>query len=224
MRRLFILRPEPAASATAQRATEIGLQAVVLPLFAIEPLPWDLPEPARFDALLLTSANTLRYAGDGLPQLRGLPAHCVGETTSAAAREAGFGIASVGEEGIGRLLASIDPDLRLLHLCGEHRTSVEAAQEIHHIPVYRAAELPPPDLKQIEGQTVTIHSARSARRLAEIADRQGLDRPTVRIAAISEAVAAAAGSGWETCEAAGRPDSGTLLALAARLCQDRSRA
>jgi uroporphyrinogen-III synthase len=38
--------------------------------------------------------------------------------TAQAARDAGFGVASAGEAGVDRLLDSLEPDLKLLHLCG----------------------------------------------------------------------------------------------------------
>ncbi len=217
MRRLVILRPEPGASATAERARAMGLEPVVMPLFQVEPVDWEAPDAGSFDALLLTSANAVRHGGDLLQKLRQLPVHAVGEATAAAAREAGFDIASIGDAGAERLLGSIESDLRLLHLCGEHRTEPPAKQAITAIPVYRASELPlADDLSGIEGQAAAVHSPRAGKRLAELA----IDRSTIRVAAISEAAASAAGSGWERCEAADTPDEAALLALAARRCDN----
>ena len=219
MRRLFVLRPQPGADATVKSATAMGLDAVAMPLFKIEPVDWEAPEAGGFDGLLLTSANAVRQAGEQLQALRGLRAYAVGEATAGAAREAGFDIASTGDAGVERLLGSIESGLKLLHLCGEHRTAVEAKQAITAVPVYRSAELPPPDPAMVNGQTVAVHSPRAGRRLAEIVD----DPSTIRIAAISEAAASAAGTGWDVCEAAETPDDGALLALAARLCDDSRR-
>jgi uroporphyrinogen-III synthase len=219
MRRLFILRPEPGASATVQKARDIGLDAIAMPLFAIAPVAWEAPEASGFDGLLLTSANALRHAGDQLQGLRGLRVYAVGEATAEAAREAGFDIAGSGDGGVERLLGSLEPDLKLLHLRGEHRIAAEAKQAITAVPVYRAAELPPPGgLRAVAGQTVAVHSPRAGTRFAELIDGAGVARRTVRIAAISAAAGSAAGLGWDVCEAADRPDDGALLALAARLC------
>ena len=44
MRRVLVLRPEPGASATVERARARGLDAFAVPLFAIEPLDWDVPQ------------------------------------------------------------------------------------------------------------------------------------------------------------------------------------
>jgi uroporphyrinogen-III synthase len=220
MRRVVIVRPEPGASATAGRARALGLDAFSMPLFKIEPLAWEVPDPLDFDALLLTSANAVRHGGAGLNRLLALPVYAVGEATAAAARDAGFEIAGVGDSGVDRLLGSIQPGLRLLHLCGEHRAA-PSSQPIRAVPVYRAVEIDAPHgLAQIAGQTLAVHSPRAGARLAELADGAGVDRGTVRIAAISDAAALAAGGGWERCEAADRPNEAALLALAARLCDN----
>ena len=92
MRPLLVLRPEPGASATVKRARELGLEPVAAPLFEIEPLPWEAPEPGGFDALLLTSANAVRHGGSKLAKLRGLRVYAVGDATAEAARESGFDI------------------------------------------------------------------------------------------------------------------------------------
>jgi uroporphyrinogen-III synthase len=218
MRRLVVLRPEPGASATVERARAIGLDAFAMPLFEVEPIAWNVPEAHQFDALLLTSANAARHGGAGMERLRDLPVYTVGEATAAAARDAGFEIAGEGTSGVEQLLAMIPSEARLLHLCGEHRTAI-LAERITAIPVYRARELPPPvDLHAIVGQVVAVHSPRAGRRLAELVDQAGINRATIRIAAISEAAAAAAGGGWASREAAGAPHEAALLALAARLC------
>ena len=219
MRRLFVLRPEPGASATVERARELGLDGVAASLFAIEAVEWDAPDPTGFDALLLTSANAVRFAGPDLRQLIALPVYAVGRTTAAAAHDAGFTGAGVGDGGLERLLSSIPADLRLLHLCGEDRICVEPRQAVTAVPVYRATPLPAPEeLARLEGQCAAIHSPRAGRRLAELADALAIDRSTIGLAAISPAAAEAAGDGWEACEAASEPTDPALLALAARLC------
>ncbi|HEX5258022.1 MAG TPA: uroporphyrinogen-III synthase [Sphingomicrobium sp.] len=215
MRRLLVLRPEPGASATAQRARALGLTAVAAPLFEIEPLEWDVPEVGGFDGLLLTSANAVRHSGERLRDLRGLPVYAVGEATAEAAREAGFSVAATGDGGVDRLLGSIDQDLKLLHLCGEDRRDpVETRQRITNVPVYRARPLDSPDLSAAEGAVALIHSPRAGRRFAELIR----NRNSIVIAAISPAAAESVGSGWAAAESAPEPDDDALLALAVRLC------
>ncbi len=223
MRRLAVLRPEPGASATVERAAALGLDAVAMPLFKVEPVAWKAPDARDFDALLLTSANALRHGGTGLERLLQLPAYAVGEATADAARAAGLAVAATGDGGVEQLLDRVPAGLRLLHLCGEHRTMTDSSRPITSVAVYRSIELPPPGgLERIEGQVVAVHSPRAGRRLAELAEQAGVDRSSVRVAAISEAARAAAGDGWERCESAAQPDETALLALAARLCDNRS--
>lgn len=213
------MRPEPDASKTVNRAREIGLDALAVPLFRVEPVPWDAPDPAEFDSLLLTSANAVRQAGDKLPGLRGLKAYCVGAATAEAARRAGFDIASIGEAGVERLLGSIEAGHRLLHLAGEHRTQIaHVRQSITTVIVYRSSTVDNPGLRDAEGNVVALHSQRAARRVADLTAGFSLDRSRISLAAISEAVAAAAGAGWQSCAAAERIDDSSLLALAKTMC------
>jgi uroporphyrinogen-III synthase len=219
MSRVLVLRPEPGARATAERARKLGLDPVVLPLFEVEPIPWTAPDASGFDGVLLTSANAVRMAGDQLSTLRGLPAHAVGEATADAARDAGFDIASRGEAGVERLLDSLEPDLKLLHLCGEDRHEAQVTRQlVTAIVVYRSKELPDVDLRPASAGVALIHSPRAGRRFAELVDRASIVRGGVTIAAISPAAAEAAGEGWARVEAAERPADDVLLALAARLC------
>ena len=64
-----------------------------------------------------------------------------------------------------------------------------------------------------------ISPNRAGDRLAQLCDREGLDRASIRIAAISQNAADACGGGWETIDIAASRDDASLLALAHRLCQ-----
>jgi uroporphyrinogen-III synthase len=215
MTKVLVLRPEPGATATVEKARTLGLDALAVPLFEIERIGWDAPEMANFDGLLLTSANAIRVAGGELERLRGLKAYAVGEATAEAAREAGFDIAATGDAGVGRLLASIEPGLKLLHLCGaDRREPVGARQRITTVEVYRAVALERPDLSQAIGSVAMVHSPRAGRRFAELTD----DRGTIAVAAISQAAADSVGGGWRIVEVAEQPSDDAVLALAARLC------
>jgi len=216
MTRLLVLRPQPGAAATLDKARALGLKTFAVPLFAIEPIAWQAPDAQAFDALLLTSANAVRLAGEPLRALRRLKVYAVGEATAAVAREAGFDIEATGDAGVERLLGSIKPDLRLLHLCGaDRREPAHATQEITRIIVYRATAIQAPDLAGIEGSIALIHSPRAAKRFAELVDR----RTSIAIAAISETAAEAVGNGWRTIATAAQPTDDALLALAASLCE-----
>ena len=146
--------------------------------------------------------------------LSGATVYAVGEATAEAARAAGFEVAATGDGDAKRLLGSLDADLRLLHLCGEDRSATDARQRITPLAVYRARPIERPDLGSVGGGVALVHSPRAGRRLAELV----ADRATIAIAAISDAAAAAAGTGWQALERAERPSDEALLALAARLC------
>jgi uroporphyrinogen-III synthase len=97
-------------------------------------------------------------------------------------------------------------------LCGADRQA--ACRQITTITVYRATAIPAPDLGGAAGSVALIHSPRAGQRFAEVIR----DKAGIAVAAISQAAAEAAGSGWERVEAADRPSDDALLALAAQLC------
>ena len=211
MRPLVLLRPEPGGSSSAARAMAIGLDVRLVPLFTIVPLAWAAPDPAQFDALVLTSANALRHAGAELQKLKALPVHAVGEATAALARAAGFTVASVGAGGSGDM--DLPPGQRLLHLAGRNHGDTGAASVI---PVYEARQIDrPAGLDALRDCVIAVHSPRAGLRLAELV----ADRSSIAIAAISAAAAEACGVGWERMEVAPKPADDQLLALAARLCE-----
>ena len=66
----------------------------------------------------------------------------------------------------------------------------------------------------LAGTVALLHSARAARRLAALVDGR---RSAISLAALSPAVAAAAGAGWGHVAAADAPSDAALVALAATL-------
>lgn len=218
MKKLLLLRPEPGLSASANRAAVLGLEVLRCSLFRVVPLEWELPDPLHFDALLLTSANAVRHAGEKLARLAGLPVHAVGPSTAAAAREAGFHVETVGSGNVSDLVEQLPPALRLLHLAGEdHRPDGDA--RIERRIVYRSTAIADPGLPPLDGLVVAVHSPRAGGRLAELASARG----NTEIVAISDAAAAACGDGWADVAIAEEPTDKSLLALAARLCHKSGR-
>lgn len=216
MRRLLLLRPEPGLSASAERASALGLEVIARPLFRIEPVEWAIPGPADYDALILTSANAVRTAGPGLETLKSLPVHAVGAETAAVARDAGLTVGEVGQAGITHLLGRLSGAQRLLHLAGEDRRDADSPHELTAVTVYRSATIEEAGLPPLDDLVIAVHSPRAAARLVELAG----PNPTAAIAAISKPTAHACGFGWQRVAVAGQSDDGSLLALAARLCQD----
>jgi uroporphyrinogen-III synthase len=213
MKRLVILRPEPGASATLAKAREAGLETVALPLFDVRPIAWEAPNARAFDALVLTSANAIRFGGPPLATVCALPAYCVGAATAAAAEDAGFTVATIGQGDAAALIQAIAPELRLLHLAGRDHRDVPRATTI---VVYESRPIdPPPALDALEGGVAMVHSPRAGQRLAELVSERG----SIAIAAISDSAAEACGEGWNRVAVASRPDDTALLAIAAELCQ-----
>ena len=218
---VLILRPEPAASATAAAAAALGLEPVVAPLFTVAPLAWSPPDPADYDALLLTSANAARHAVAAIAAFRHLPCYAVGPATAAAAREAGLGVTAVGPSD-GAAAAALMAEhgrSRVLHLCGrDHIALSHPGLNLEQVPVYAseaATALPEAAAQAIAaGALVLLHSPRAGSLLADLVP----ERDTVRLAAISAAAAAAAGEGWASKSVASAPRDEALLELAAKLC------
>jgi len=215
MRPLVILRPEPGASATAGRARAMGLDVRALPLFEVVPLAWQAPDPAEFDAIVMTSANAALHGGEELERLKSLPVRAVGAATAAAARAAGFAVAGIGAGGSGDMV--LPNGERLLHLAGREHRAIGAAITI---PVYESRPIePPPTLGGLGDCVAAVHSSRAGNRLAEII----ADRSRITIAAISTAAAEACGTGWRSVHESSQPSDAALLALAARLCDTPAR-
>ena len=141
MKPLFLIRPEPGWSVSAETARAMGLDVHGAPLFTIEPVAWDAPDPADFDGLLVGSANTFRHGGKQLAKLTKLPVHAVGEATADAARAAGFLIGRTGRGGLQNLLDELSKrELRLLRLAGADRVTLRLPDgiRVETRTVYRA--------------------------------------------------------------------------------------
>ena len=215
--KILVLRPQPGAGETAARARALGLDPVVVPLFSVRPLDWTPPDPAGFDAVMLTSASAARQASAGLAAFKALPCYAVGEATAAAAEEAGFTDIRIGpDDGKALLLMMAEDEVRhAFHACGQdHLAFGHPDVAITRVPVYAAEEaeaLPVP----AEDMLALLHSPRAAALFARLAG----DRRRIRIAAISAKTARAAGEGWHAVSVSPRPRDQALLELAAELCQ-----
>ncbi|MGY4395065.1 uroporphyrinogen-III synthase [Sphingomonas sp. UYAg733] len=216
-RRLAVLRPEPGNSATAARAKAFGLTVIRLPLFAVGPVAWTAPDPGIHDALILTSANTIRHGGEGLRAVQALPVLAVGERTAAIARSAGFDVMATGIADVTALLALAEAQgiRRALYLGGRDRIPVTSDVIATAITVYASDALPltPGEIGALDEAVALLHSARAARRLSELV----ADRSRIRLAALSDAVLDAAGAGWAGGLAATAPDDDALLGVARML-------
>lgn len=215
-RTLAVLRPEPGNAATCARAATAGFATLSLPLFSLQALDWSLPDPADYDALILTSANAIRFAGAGLEALKTLPVLAVGAHTAAAARGAGFDVTATGGGDAAEIvaLATAHGVTRALHLTGRDRTLAPGGVIAGVRAVYENAPLAidPARLLALAGATALLHSPRAARRLLALTDAAGVERARIALGAFSPAIAAAAGGGWAALATAATPDDEALFA------------
>ena len=204
----------------------MGLEAAVAPLFSVRPLDWEAPSPADIDCIALTSANAARHGGPQLAAIAHLPCFAVGESSKAAALQAGFGDVREGQsDGAEIITAAAAAGMkRPLHLCGrDHIPLSHPALRVERRIVYEADAAPALPRAAVEalrcGAVALLHSPRSGALFARLIGDAGLDRKTIPIAALSRNVAAAAGPGWKAIAIAERPSDDALLELAAKLCQ-----
>ena len=199
MRKLLLLRPEPGLSASAERARALGLEVIACPLFAIEPVEWEAPDPADYDALLLTSANAVRHGGHGLD---GADKPCRSMRSARRPRPPratpGFSVAKIGRR---RCRPICSPACRARCGCCTWRARIIARS------ADSAADRPRDRLSLAPRSTIpACHRSRTGRRGPQPACRSAAGRtgrPTridTAIAAISEPPPQACGSGWERIE------------------------
>ena len=225
MSHVLVLRPKPGADETIARARNLGLDATAAPIFSVRPLDWTAPNREDFDALMVTSANALRHAGRELSLFASLPCYAVGEATARAAREVGFEVTAGTSNGEALLeLIAADGRKRILHLCGrDHRSAERPGLSITRRVVYAAdpvSTFSSEASEALNGGAVTlIHSPRAGALFGQLVDTARMQRNALRIAAISDAAAAAAGSGWRDVAVARAPSDEALLECAAKLCK-----
>lgn len=219
MRPLVVLRPEPGAGRTAERARAMGFRVFSRPLFEAEAIGWSARPATDYDAVLLTSAQAARLAGPALAAYAALPAYAVGAATAAALKEQGFADVVSGDGDGAAIAARIEADglTHVLHLSG---TAVAmhppGGLHVDVVPVYTMVVRDELVLPPLAGATVLVHSPRTGARLAALAPPRA--RQGAHLVAISPAALAACGDGWASAQAAARPNDDEMLALAARLC------
>lgn len=226
---VIAIRPEPGCAASVAALQTKGLEACGFPLFTVEPVAWQAPDPDTIDALLIGSANAIRQGGEALADYLGKPVYAVGMATTNAARKLGFAVIGIGEGGLQSVLDQVLPGhKRLLRLAGRERVDLILPGDTEMIErtVYAATPLPMP--RELEAMlrkpcVVMLHSARAARHFAGLCLAHGIDRSRISLAAIGPRVASAVGDGWAVLANAQRSDDQALLALAQELCQNPPR-
>jgi uroporphyrinogen-III synthase len=104
-RGVLITRPEPGASETAARVTELGWRPLLAPVLEIRALPSRLPQAADVQAIVIASGNAI----PNLPRSHHhVPVYAVGAATAERARAAGFTLVSSADGDAGALATLVD--------------------------------------------------------------------------------------------------------------------
>jgi uroporphyrinogen-III synthase len=216
--KLLIIRPQPGADATAHRLRAAGHAACLMPLFVIEHLPVQRVLAEGYDAILLTSGNAVRAAGDYLTGDHNLPVYAVGSATASALHKLSVPVAKTGLEGVQALVgaAGADGHKRLLWLAGEDYTAIPQLNgvSIDIEIVYRSAAVSTPDdfaSKVAQSDLVILHSSRAATHFVGLCDALELHRGAITLATFSTAIALSAGVGWASMIVADTPNDAALL-------------
>ncbi len=221
-RPLVILRPEPGNRETVMRVQALGLEARSLPLFSVEALRWESPDPKDFDGVLMTSANAARHGGSGLSRFTNLPLYVIGQATEAAARAVGFTAITAGNGDLPALLGRARSQ-RLLHFCGVDVTPFgDPDTDIERVVVYQSRVIDTLDEWRdtfSNAPIVLIHSARAGARLAEMTASLGVDRSSLLLIAISLKASKAVGTGWERVAIAADPRDEAMVDLAIQIAR-----
>jgi uroporphyrinogen-III synthase len=218
---VIIARPEPGNKETADAARTLGLEVVSCPLFELKIIHLNHLNSNDYDAIFITSVNSLRAIQGKLTPYHHLPLYAVGPISAAAARAAGFTKIIEGSADGAALAerAAKDGCHRLLHLAGmPHKPVAHPALSFDVHYVYEMAELPVPDLLKAALSrpcVILAHSPRIARTLAGLTPLHS----QCHMVAISAQTAEAAGKGWASLTWPDQPNSQAMLERAALLCR-----
>lgn len=219
---VWITRALPGALDTAERVRNLGFEAIVDPLLAVEPLRAEI-DLSDVMALAFTSANGVRIFAR-MTHGRGLPVFAVGRSTAEAARAEGFGSVASADGDVGDLCGLVaqtapgpvlwagarEPAGDLVGLLRGRGVTARG------VAIYETVERVPSEatLARLSAPaTALVHSPRAARGLAAILRRR--PAPMLRLLSLSEAVAAPFRDLVEpgSVAFAPRPDESALLDL-----------
>ncbi len=225
MTRILVTRPGGASARWRTLGTVLDA-----PVMRIQPVPWTAPDDAP-EAVLLTSGNAVRCAGSLARLYHQLPAFAVGVATATAARAGGWHDVRDGGGTVATMFGTVAKAgfVRALHLAGVDRTDVAPPPtlmvEVREVYAALPVALPASVLEALATGSIDLiplYSPRSAAEFARQVDATVVSRAGLQLAAISPAVAAAAGTGWGSVVIAATPDDDALFAAAAAVC-DKAR-
>ena len=133
---ILVTRPEPGATASEKVLRDRGFDVLKRPLTELAAEPVHRAQREAFSnvaTIIVTSANALRHAPEGLLQLvRNVPLFAVGEATARVALELGMvNVTNVGgdaENLVAETLPRLKSDSKIGYLCGKlRRDTIETA-------------------------------------------------------------------------------------------------
>jgi uroporphyrinogen-III synthase len=225
---VLVLRAAEDAARTAGKLQALECAAVLSPVLEFAATDAVIP-PGDYDAVILTSAKGVAFAGDAR-QLRAAPLHAVGEKTAEAARALGFHpdiVAGNAEAILPHLLERYQRPTHFLYLAGRDRQPIleaglrAAGHKVHTVKVYeaRAAQsLTAEALAAIAARRVTAalhYSRRSVEIFLQLAQGAGVAdalRDMTHVALSEHVAAPLRHIGLATLVAA-KPDEEHLLSL-----------
>lgn len=226
---VLVTRPEEDARAIADRLAEIGVDALIAPLFQVENIPGPPLDVETVQGFLVTSANGARALAARTAR-RDIPVYAVGDSTARAASGLGFeSVTSAGGDvdDLARLVSETcaPGDGVLMHAAGSivagdlaemlepkgykvWREMLYEAKAVERFPDAAQAALA---AGRIDG--VMLFSPRTARVFDVLAESAGLMDALrdVRLFALSENVTRASSAPWLETLIAPIPDRESLL-------------
>lgn len=233
--RILITRPRDDAGPLAEKLKARGHEVLVEPMLDIRLVPDAKVDLASVQAVLFTSANGVR-AFAAAEKRRDLPALCVGDTTAAAAKAAGFTTVESAAGNIDTLASLVLQKLKpaggaLLHAAGSAVAGDLAGQlkkdgfEVRRAVLYTAepamalSPVTAAALKARQIDLVVFFSARTAEtfvRLARAAGLAGSFSKTVALGLSPQVNEAAIGLPWAMMESARQPQEADVIRAIAR--------
>jgi len=223
---VLLTRPLEDSRILAEMLEGEGIECLIWPLTRIVPTAMELKLPFTTQGLLFTSANGVRALA-ALTQRRDLPALCVGKTTAAAARRAGF-LNCFSADGDARALVDLAQRSGLcefIHPRGRDAAGdlegwlAASGQKVTEAVLYQAEETGPPAapvasaLARGEVDLVTVWSRRNAAILARrLAAAEAALAQTTLLAISPAAAEPLADSGFRRVRTAETADRAGMLA------------
>lgn len=234
---ILITRPQPEADIYAQELQALGFETMVQPVLEITPQAFEIPDLSRYQALIFTSGNGVRFFAER-SQVFDIPVFTVGDQTRAAAMKAGFThVSSAGgaASDLIDLIARSAPDKArpLLHARGYHTALPihillqEQGFNVDLCVVYKAdpaASLKAETMAAIKESRIAaipFFSKRTAESFLDLVQKNGLAPSLSSIKALSMSASVlecVQPYTWQGTYLSDAPDKASLTKLLQRVC------